>query len=512
VRQIFHWLVLAAVALAWTAGTAEPVHADKASGTLRLAADQPISALSYYYDPSPGTVFESEAVYDDLVSYDVMHGTVEPLLAKAWRHIDAQTLEFDLRDDVTWQDGTKFTAADVVSTLNFLSDPKTVLRFKQNWSWIDKIEQLGDYRVRLHAKQPTPYDLTRFAYVTTILPAHQPGTPQDKGYHPIGTGPYRATQVNDATGIVFERNDNYRHGNPAKPGSNIQRITLQPIPDEGTRVAQLLAGNLDMIDASLQQAQSLAQDPRFEMSIVQGSSFMYVAYDAQGRSGAKQVTDARVRQALTMAIDRSALLKLVAGDAKLAAPGAMCWHTQAGCDYSLLLPDYDPDRAKKLLAEAGYPNGFDIEITSFTGPAEQVAEAVAGEWHAIGVNAKIDALAVVSYRKKQEAGKIQVMIAAWPSGNIPDVSATVDAFFAAGPSDYSGDPQLHQLAAESDVAMDPEARKAIGRKMFDRATEQFYFLPIAPFPNILVHTKEVAVTQSNRFTPIGYEVSDLNWK
>lgn len=509
-RHISHWLLLAAAALAM--GNAAPAAADKASGTLHLAAAQPVQEISYYYDPSPDTVFESEAVYDDLVSFDVTKGQVEPLLAKAWRRIDPQTLEFDLRDDVKWQDGTPFAAGDVAYTLNWLSDPKTVLRFKGNWSWIDKVEQIGNDKIRVHAVRPTPYDLTRFAYVTGILPQHQPGTPQEKGFHPIGTGLYRATQVDDAKGIVLERNPDYRHGNPAKPGSNVQRITIQPIREIGTLVAQLLAGNLDMIDVPLQNAQELIQDPRFEISIVQGSSFIYVAYDTRGRSGAKPVTDERVRKALTLAIDRAALLKLVAGDAKIAQPGAMCWRSQAGCDYSLPLPPYDPAAAKKLLADAGYPNGFDIEITTFTGATTQLAEAVAGQWHAIGVNAKIDPEAVVSYRKKQEAGKIQVMVAAWPSGNIPDVSSTVDAFFAAGPSDYSGDPALHQLAAESDAAMDPDTRKAIGRKMFDRATEQFFFLPIAPFPTILVHTKELTVKQSERFTPLGYEVSDLNWR
>ncbi len=505
-------LCLAVVLVLATGATEQPAIADKASGTLRLAADQPVQTVSYYYDPSPDSVFESEAVYDSLVSYDAARGEVEPLLAKAWRRIDPQTLEFDLRDDVTWQDGTKFTAGDVAYTLNFLADPKTVLRFKQDWSWIDKVEQLGNDRIRIHARQPTPYDLTRFAYVTTILPEHQAGTPQDKGYHPIGTGPYRATQVDDAKGIVLERNDDFHHGNPAKPGSNIKRITLQPIPEEGTRVAQLLAGNLDMIDASLQQAEDLAQDPRFAMTVVQGASFMYVAYDAQGRSGAKPVTDERVRRALTMAIDRTALLKLLASDAKLPQPEAMCWRTQAGCDYSLPLPPYDPAGAKKLLAEAGYPDGFDIEITTFTGTPSEIAEAVAGEWHAIGVRAKIDRLAVISYRTKQQQGKIQVMVAAWPAGNIPDVSATVDSFFAAGPADYSGDQELHDLAAQSDAAMDPAARRAIGRKMFDRATDKVYFLPIGPYPTVLVHTQEIAVTASDRFTPLGYEISDINWK
>jgi peptide/nickel transport system substrate-binding protein len=491
----------------------QAAHADKASGTVRLAANQPIQSVSYYYDPTPDTVFETEAVYDSLVSYDVAQGKVEPLLAKAWKRIDPQTLEFTLRDDVTWQDGAKFTAADVAYTLNFLSDPKTVLRFKQDWSWIDKVEQTGDDTIRIHAKQPTPYDLTRFAYVTTILPEHQPGTPQDQGHQPIGTGPYRATQVNDFNGIVLERNDAFHHGNSAKPGSNIKRITLQPVPEEGTRIAQLLAGNLDMIDVSLPQGETLVQDPRFEKSVVQGASFLYVAYDARGRSGAKMLTDERVRRALTMAIDRPALLKLVAGEAKLRMPEAMCWRSQAGCDYSQALPPHDVDAAKKLLADAGYLDGFDIEITAFTGTPSDVAEAVAGQWRAaLNVRAKIDRQAVVSYRKKQQEGRIQVMIAAWPAGNIPDVSATVDSFFAAGPADYSGDQTLHDLAKQSDAEMDPAARQAIGRKMFDLATEKVYFLPLAPFPTVLVHTKEVAVTPSDRFTPLGYEVSDINWK
>lgn len=491
---------------------AVPAAAEKSTDTLRLAATQPVQTVSYYFDPSPDTVFESEAVYDDLISYDVKHAKFEPLLAKAWKRIDPTTLEFQLRDDVTWQDGKPFTAADVVSTLEWLSDPKTVLRFKQNWSWIAKVEQLGTDRVRVTAKKPTPYDLMRFAYVTAILPQHQPGTPQEKGYHPIGTGPYRAVQVDDAKGIVLERNPAYRHGNPAKPGGAIGRITIQPILEEGTRIAQLLAGNLDMIQVAYAQAEGLSRDPRFALSVVQGGSFMYAAFDAAGRSGAKPVTDARVRRALVMAIDKPALLRLLAGDAKIEAPGAMCWKAQVGCDYSAPLPKHDLATAKKLLAEAGYPQGFDIEITTFIGTPRDIAVAVAGQWEKLGVHAKVDALPLIAYRKKQAAGKIQVMVAAWPAGNIPDVAGTVDAFFGPGPADYSGDKALHELAAESDAEMDPAARQAIGRKMFDRATEQVYFVPLAPYPTVLVHTKDVAVAQSSRFTPLGYEVSDLRWK
>ena len=400
VERMWRWMLVPAALVAAT-----PAVAQKSANTLRLAAAQPIQTLSYYLDPTPDTVFESNAVYDGLVSYNLQQGKLETLLAKSWQRIDPTTLEFELRDDIQWQDGKPFTAADVIYTLRWLIDPVTMLRFKQNWAWIGGVEQLGPYRARITAKQPTPFDLIRFAYVTTILPEHQPGTPQEKGHKPIGTGPYRAAQIDDIKGIVLERNEGFRHGNPAKPGSAVGRIVIQPIPEEGTRIAQLLAGNLDMIQASYEQASSLAADPRFAMTIVQGSSFMYVAYDAQGRSGAKPVTDERVRRALAMAVDKPALVELLAGDAKLDQPEAMCWRTQAGCDYSMPLPPYDPAAARKLLAEAGYPDGFDVEITTFTGPPSEIAEAVAGQWHAIGVRAKIDRLTVGSYRKKQQDGQ-----------------------------------------------------------------------------------------------------------
>ena len=515
VRQGFIRLIGLAVGLAFA--SAYPAAAQKSGDTLRLAAVQPIQTLSYYFDPTPDTVFESNGVYDGLVSYNTKTGIIEPLLAKSWQRIDPTTLEFELRDDVKWQDGTPLTAADVVYTLNWLSDPKTQIRFQLNWAWIAKVEQTGPYRLRVTAKEPTPFDLTRFAYVTAILPAHQAEALPDKesiGHHPIGTGPYRTKQIDDFKGIELVRNEDYAtHSNAAKPATNVGRILIQPMPEDGTRIAHLLAGDLDLIQqVPFEQAETLAQDARFDMTIVPGSSFMYAAFDARGRSGNKAVLDERVRRALIMAIDRPSLIKLLAGDAKLEEPEAMCWRAQAGCDYTAALPAYDPAGAAKLLAEAGYAQGFDIEITTFVGTPSTIAEAVAGQWYKLGIRSKIDRLAVVSYRKKLQAGQIQVMIAAWPAGNIPDVSATVDSFFAAGPTDYSGDETLHQLARQSDTTMDPAARKAIGRTMFDRATEKVFFVPISPYPSVLIHTKQVAVTPTDRFTPMGYGMADIQWK
>jgi ABC-type transport system substrate-binding protein len=115
-----------------------------------------------------------------------------------------------------------------------------------------------------------------------------------------------------------------------------------------------------------------------------------------------------------------------------------------------------------------------------------------------------------SYRGKQRDRKIR-SVAAWPSGNVR-TSRDREHVLHRRADHYSGDKALHALASESDSTMDPDKRREIGRKMFDLATEKVYFYPVAPYPSILVHTKEVSVGPAERFTPFGYEVSDIRWK
>src|SRR5262249_19203684 len=154
---------------------------------------------------------------------------VVPLLAKSWSQPDAKTLEFELRDDVKWQDGEKFDADDVVYMLNWLIDPKSDLRNRDTWAWISKVEKLGPYKVRVTADQPAPWYPLHPAVENYVYPQHNHSKFTDKkaygqfGNTPIGTGPYKYTQF-DREGMRLTRNPDYKHGNAAKPAASIGNV------------------------------------------------------------------------------------------------------------------------------------------------------------------------------------------------------------------------------------------------------------------------------------------------
>jgi len=498
---------------------AAPALAQKSANTLRIPFVDPIQVVSYYLDPKTETIFTSEAVYDNLIFYNEDKGVYEPLLAKAWRRINETTLEFDLREDVRWHDGQPFTADDVVYTFSWLTDPKTVLRFKSYWEWIDRAEKIGPHKVRIIAKAPTPYDMARLAYLTTIVSKHAHGGSADKmgyGRKPVGTGMFRAVSVDPVRGIVLERNRDYRHGGSVKPASNIDRVIIRQLPDTGTRVAEFMAGQLDLMvrDVPLEQALELRRLPGREISTGQGTFYNYIAINASGRSGLEPLKNPLVRRAMMMAIDRDALYKLVTGPfSHLPRPQSMCWRSQAGCDYSVPLPAYDPAGARKLLAEAGYGAGFDLMISTFTNEGvRSIAEAIAGQYRAIGIRASIEPMTLGAYRKKQAEGRLQVFAGAWPGGGMPDITGTLGFLYNVRPAtDYHNDDELKKLAIEADRVIDPEKRKALGRRIFDMGLERGYFMPTTPIPAIVVHTNELVV-KAGTFRGQGVDLWNIRWR
>jgi peptide/nickel transport system substrate-binding protein len=507
--------VIAGVALAvCAAGSAA---AQKSKDTLRLALQEPIKGVDYYLGPTGETSMMQAVVYDSLIAYDEDANKFQPLLAKSWKRIDDKTLEFELRDDVKWHDGAPFTAEDVVYTLDWLLDPATKLRFKDFWAWIDKTEKTGPNTVRITARTPTAFDESRIAYLTGMLPKHIHAKLEDKlvfGRAPVGTGMYRVTRVEENRGITLEQNPAFTYGGTARPVTNVKRIDFSFLPDAGTQTAQFLAGNLDVLrDVDIEQAAHMAQHPRVDATLVESISWFYMAIDARGRSGLKPLQDIRVRQALMMGVDRDELRKLIYGNHPATRdPKSLCWDFQAGCAYTAPLPKHDPAAARKLLAEAGYPNGFELEITTFASAIRRVAEAAANQLSKIGIRASVDALPLLTYAKKQTDGKIQVIVASYPAGLMPDVSGTASFLFTEGPRDYFGDSELHAWSTGVQTTLDPAKRQELGHKLFDAATERAYAIPLAANPIMVVHSADVRVAKIGSFTGFGIDMWDLNWK
>lgn len=502
-----------------SAAASLPAVAQKSRDTLRIPLKTPIDYLSDYYSRGSEQTFQANAVFDGLIVFDEDDLVYRPLLAKSWTRVNDATLDFELRTDVIWHDGQKFSADDVVHTINWLIDPKVKLQQKGFYTWMDRAEKMSDTKVRIFAKQPTPYDLIRFAYQTDIYPAHIHGKLEngaDFGRKPSGTGMYRAVQVDSNKGISLVKNGNYIHESKAKPASNVGRVEMFPVPDTGTQIAQLLAGQADIVrDPEIDQADFLEKDSRFQQWVRNSISYSFLQMDANGRGGQPALADVRVRKAILHAIDRAVVNKIVVGDADIPQVPALCWKPlQAGCDYSVKLPEYNPGLAKKLLEEAGHSGGFDLEITYLAGGRyRQVGEIMAEHLRQIGIRARLRvANGYGVLRNLQRDNKVQLVIGGWPAGSTPDVSATLANYFDPGPYDMFGDTEIHKLANESDGVMDPVKRKEIGRQIFDKITERAYVIPVAPGPAVFVHSIDVKMPEKTRLHPYRVNLGDINWK
>ena len=493
---------------------ATPAAAQKQKDTLRYAFQRSTQALDMYLDPGLHTTFTQEIVFDTVISYNDATMKFEPLLAKSWTRTSPTTIEMDLRDDVKWHDGQVFDADDVVYTFNWLIDPKSKVFYKPQWSWIDKIEKLGPYKVRLTAKQPTPFDLLNLAVLSPIMPEHAHGAVANKAdfvAKSTGTGPYRAVSVDTTKGAVLERSDAFKHGNSWKTPAKIKRMEIMLIPDFGTQVAQLLAGGVDLATMPWAEAQALAQSPSHYTFAHESFSYVYMMIDSTGRSGIKELQDPRVRKALMMAVNPSEILQVVAGDTKVSMPEHVCWKNQFGCAYTELPPKYDPAGAKKLLAEAGYPNGFDIDVYSVDGIYKDTNQVVAGQLRKIGVRTSTKALTRAAFRQEIDKGKMGIVATVWNGGGMADVGGTLDYFLFADLKDYIQGSDLRDLATQSAAEMDDAKRKLLVGRIMDTFTDTYSVRQLIPAPTVYVASKDVQIGRTAHVAGglLGY---DFSWK
>jgi len=475
--------------------TAMPAYAQKAKDTLRFAFIDPISTTADYFDAKPETVGVERSIYSTLLDFDPESRTFKPDLAVSWKRINPTTLEFKLRKGVTWQDGHPFTADDVVATVSWLLDPKTKLRFGYVYtSRFSKIEKVDDYTVRLHEPHPVIDDLVAVSTNMIIFPKHLFEKYEPRANfareQPIGTGPYKAVFVSPSKGIMLEKWDGFVSPGPWRPAASIGKVEILPIPDLQTATAQLMTGGLEVMhDVPRDQATQLASDPRFALTSAPGLNVIYMEMDAAGRSGNKALTSLKVRRAMEMAVDRASLAKNVA-PVGATVPNALCVPVMVGCGVDNAPPAFDLAAAKKLVAEAGYPNGFDVDIISQPG-TEQIAEALAGQLRRIGVRAKVENLTFAGFRARQVAGKIEILVGQWDAAGRPHVAGTFAYLWGGGPGDYARDETLIKLGKEASSERDQAKSDAIYRKMFDRINDKAYLLPLTTFPAVFVHNKDV---------------------
>jgi len=500
---------------AWLGGIAAvflasiPAQAGKSNDTLNIALSKAIENYDQYFNTAREGIVFARQVWDTLLDRDPRSGEYKPLLAKSFRWIDPLTLEFQLREDVVFHDGARFGADDVVYTLNFVSDPANKVLTQENVSWIKTVEKTGPYAVLIHLKAPFPAALEYLAGPLPIYPHEYYARvgPQGMSRQPVGTGPYKVTAAEPGKSFTLVKNEAYFKESP-KGQPRIGKIVERTIPEVPTQVAEILTGQMDWLwTVPADQAEKLRQMPNLTVKSAETMRIGYIGFDAAGRAGDTPMKNRKVREAIAHAVDREAMVKnLVRGESHVV--DAACFRSQFGCtEDGVKRYDYDPALAKKLLAEAGYPDGFDIDIYGYR--ERPWVEAIIGYLRAVGIRAKLNYLEYAALRDKNWAGATPLFYMTWGSNSVNDVSAIIGNFFKGSPDDFARDDTLRKLIETGDTSVDPEVRKTNYKQALQRIADEVYWAPMFSY------VSNYAFASDLEFTPDADEVPRFygaHWK
>lgn len=481
-------LILAAASLALAA----PASAQKAADTLRITFTDAVPNIDMYFNSQRTGLILAHQAWDMLVHRDPATFEIKPSLATDWKFNDDNTLDLTIRQGVKFHDGSTLSADDVVYTINMAADPASKVATPSNYAWIGKAEKTGEHTVRIKMSRPTPAALEYLAMVTPIHPKayRERVGPEGFAAKPVGAGPYRIVRNEQGKEVVFERFDDYWAGSPkGKPA--IKTLHVRFISELATQVTELLAQRSDwMWNLNPDQREQINKIPYLQAVQQESMRIGYVSIDAAGRSGAgNPLTNQKVRQAIWHAINRQEMAdRLITGGSRV--PPAPCFPSQFGCDADAAVKyAYDPARAKALLAEAGFPNGFEVEFLTYVQPTQWSA-AIQNYLGAVGIRAKINQMGVSPAIQKAQKGEAPLYHGSWGSYSINDVSAIFPVMYGAGALDnYSRDPELEKLVAEGGSANDAAARKKAYSAAIRIMTEKAYWLPLFTYVNTYAFQK-----------------------
>jgi peptide/nickel transport system substrate-binding protein len=491
-----------------------PVSAQKAKDTLRIALSEPIAGVSPYDFGLDEMVPIYVEIYTPLLAMEQASGKYIGELAKSWNRVDDKTWDFELRDDVTLHTGKHFDADDMVATVNYIVDPKTKVQNKQRYTFVESAEKLSPTRLRLHLVKAEALSLLFISnYFTAmdgeVLKKMENGADYGR-LSAASAGPYKVVSVDRTKGFVLERFEQMSKSFTHRRAP-IKRIEIIPVPDRQTQVAQLLTGGVDMLrNVPPDVAQSLKDNHAIEITATPSNEFAYFMLDTLGRSGRRELQDIRVRKAIFMAIDRGPLARdILAGGKSAQVLDALCFDFNSACTHSTKPYGYDPAAAKKLLAEAGYPNGFELPLFAYT-PMKDVAVAISGDLQKIGIKATVRQVAINVYRKMRDDGELTTFVATRPTSSFPDATMVLDGFFG-GERDYWKDPIILDAMKTALTTADDTQRGKVLEPALNRANEMAYILPIAGSPWVFAHSHEVRI-ENNLLRANSVHISDFFWR
>lgn len=445
-------------------------------------------------DPRVGLDAQSERIdsllFDDLLTRDE-HLNVQPQLAESWEIPDALTYIFRLHHGVKFHDGRPLTSRDVKWTFDSLLQGKILSTKSAAYRFVDHIDAPDDFTVVFHLKQPFATLLWNLSDgAIGIVPY---GSGDEAASHPVGSGPFRFVSAEQDKEVVIERNDDYWGDKP-----HLKRVRFAVVPDTTTRALELRKGSADVEINALtgDLVVALERQPNLEVLRGPGTVLSYLAFNLRDPT----LRDRRVRQAVAYVIDRQPFIHYLQRD--FARPA-----------YSLLPPeswaydgdvphyDHDPERARQLLDQAGYPavNGVRFHVTMKTSTEEStrlLAAVLQQQLREVGIALDIRTFEFATFFSDVTRGAYQLHSLRWVGGNEdPDIFEYVfhsDKFAPHGANrTYYSNPRADALIDQARGELDPGKRKILYAQLQQILAEDLPYVDLWYQDNVLIHTKRV---------------------
>jgi len=474
------------------------------ANTLRMADSTDIAAMDPHSMTESNTIGFLNHVYEGLVRYN-KDLQVEPALATSLEFVEPARLRFTLREGVSFHNGNPFTADDVVASLERAS--ADISPVKSNLPGLEAVEKVDDFTVDLILKGPDPIVLN---YLTNIhildkewmtehdalMPADMRGGRENYAVaNSNGTGPFTLESRQPDARTVLTVNDGWWD----EPEHNLTRIEFSPIGSDATRIAALLSGELDFITpAPLQDIDRIDRAEGANVIVAPALRTIMLGLNQNDKLFESNLTDEnplqdkRVREALWMAIDMELIRDKIMRDRSrnsnlLVAPPV------PGYDAALdTRPAADLEKAKGLLSDAGYADGFEV---GFDCPNdryvndEEICQAITAMWSRLGVEARLNAQTKSKHFEKVLTGDTDIYMVGWATLPMLDTYSVLSALLhtpgdrmgAWNPAGYSN-PEIDDLTTKIATELDPEKRTAMMTEALEIARDDVAMIPLHQQP------------------------------
>lgn len=459
-----------------------------------------------FYVVGPNSAM-SRNLFDGLVNQDAKQ-QIQPALALSWTLIDETTWEFKLRPDVKFHDGSAFTAQDVVASIKRvpLAAKNSPSSFAPYVKEIAEVIAIDPLTVQIKTDGPTPLLLNNLSRIA-ILPASQENTTTEemnKGNGVIGTGPFKFVSWTPDDNIMLARNDAYWGEKAAW-----DNVTFRIFKNSSARVAAMLSGGVDMIE-NIPTADTRRLEGSDVVNVVKvtGNRLMYLHMDqdreqspfAKGADGKNPLVKPEIRRALSVAINREAIIDRIM-DGQGTPAGQVVPEGYFGYDPSIKIDTYDVAKAKELLAQAGYPDGFSLTFHASNDryPNDsKVAQAIGQFFSRAGVKTEVSTLPGSVYFTRASAREFSFIMGGAAvetgeaSGVLGPILETYGDNAGQGNRGRHSNPEFDKTLGEARKTLDAAEREKLLQKATEIAMHDLGVIPLFFLANSWATKKDIS--------------------